>query len=106
MEREGRQWPARDLAPAPRPPIYQQDNETGLESIKPAARGTEKAEAPARAKTSRWGDDETPAPDIGQRFRRRWSWHGVGGLLVEYGGADHPNRPGNIRRRRRRGHGR
>jgi len=72
MEREGRQWPARDLAPPPQSPtpIYRQDNEppadvtpeagistsTVSPSQQSSSRDEQEAEAPARAKTSRWGD--------------------------------------------------
>jgi hypothetical protein len=61
MEREGRPWPARDLAPPPqlRTPIYRQDNEppAGLES--PAIPSTVPAtERLSPGKYSRWGDGD------------------------------------------------
>jgi Ti-type conjugative transfer relaxase TraA len=69
MEREGREWPARYVTPQIRPPIYRQDNEPpadaatepGISStVSPSqpssSRDEQEAEAPARAKTSRWGD--------------------------------------------------
>jgi ATP-dependent exoDNAse (exonuclease V) alpha subunit len=105
MEREGRPWPALR-------PEYRQDNQppAGLESpaissIVPPSERPSSGEEAARAKPSRWGDEASPAPGIGQRIRQRWSWRGVAGVMVEHDG-EHPNRPGNIRRRRRRGHGR
>ena len=99
MEREGRPWPQ------PRAAAYRQDNnqppaEPAISSIVPPSERPSAGEEAARAKASRWGDGQTPA--IGQRVKHRWlSWRGVAGVMVEHD--EHPNRPGNIRRRRRRG---
>jgi ATP-dependent exoDNAse (exonuclease V) alpha subunit len=97
MEREGRAaaWPE-----------YRQDNRPAAPWNRSWSADPPGATAPQqrRADTphSRWGDGETPGTT--QRHRQRW--RGLGGIVVDYGGRDHPHRPGNIRRRGRRGHGR
>jgi hypothetical protein len=128
MEREGRAWPTPRAVSAAAPqetPVHrQQDNKpafaeatgrqaAGLESapepgISSSSRSGEKpAEDAGQRKTpaSHWSDGTEAQPGIGQRIRRRWaSWRGVAGVTVQTN--DHPNRPGNIRRRKRRGHAR
>jgi hypothetical protein len=117
MEREGRAWPAPRPVPAtPQDtPVYRQDNQppAGLESApEPGTSTRTQADAsdapqqrPASNGHSRWGDNETQSSGIGHKVRRRWQWRGVAGLIVS-GEDHHPNRPGTIRRRRKRGHGR
>ena len=100
MEREGRRWPAQR-------PEYRQNNQPAdvenIPSSRPA--GPIEAEQQRHAEASRWSDETSPAPGAGQRVRHRWSWRGVAGVMVS-SRDHHPNRPGNIRRRRRRGHAR
>jgi Ti-type conjugative transfer relaxase TraA len=71
MEREGRQWPA--LRPEYRP--NNQPSAADAENIpsSPRSAGPPDGEQQQRAEIpySRWGDGETPAPDIHQRGRRQ-----------------------------------
>jgi ATP-dependent exoDNAse (exonuclease V) alpha subunit len=103
MEREGRPWPALR-------PQHRQNNQPppGVENInssRPANAPDGDQQRTAASPSSRWSDEPSPAAGIGHRVRHRWTWRGVAGLIVSWGD-HHPHRPGNISRRRRRGHGR